>query len=125
MTSTLTQLPRTSTLYWEAALSVMRRPGALKTLPPLSLRLGLHDPNLWELKRCNLRPRFRLRLRLRLGVRLRLRVGDGPPLELLLRDPDALDPDTVPGVGHHHALAGRQRNHRPADPNTVSPDRGG
>ncbi len=40
MTSTLTQLPRTSTLYWEAALSVMRRPGALKTLPPLSLRLS-------------------------------------------------------------------------------------
>ena len=39
MTSTLTQLPRTSTLYWEAALSVMRRPGALKSLPPLSLRL--------------------------------------------------------------------------------------
>jgi acyl dehydratase len=40
MTSTLTQLPRTSTLYWEAALSVMRRPGALKSLPPLSLRLS-------------------------------------------------------------------------------------
>lgn len=40
MTATLTQLPHAPQLYWNAALSAMRRPGALKTLPPLSLRLS-------------------------------------------------------------------------------------
>jgi acyl dehydratase len=40
MTATLTQLPSAPQLYWDAALSAMRRPGNLKTVPPLSLRLS-------------------------------------------------------------------------------------
>ncbi len=40
MTATLTELPSAAQLYWNAALSATRRPGAITSVPPLSLALS-------------------------------------------------------------------------------------